>query len=155
PAEVFAQAAWEYTPYQARVWVAQQAAPQLPAAIVGSLQESLPARVAATWGGVMQLEVAAAPAKLVGALVHDFEQLTAEQIASAAGAKELEVDKIYLAVIRCDQRKLSIRVRELDCHSRQLGPIVERSAMTVADLAPRLCDAIAESFTPLARIEIV
>jgi hypothetical protein len=155
PAEALAQAAWEYTPYEARVWIAQQAAPQLPAATIDKLQGALPARARTTWDGVLQLQVSAAPAGLVGSLIHDFDQLAVEQIANVATAKELDVDKIYLAVIRCEQSGFRIRVRELDCHSRQLGSIVELSAITLPDLAPGLCDAITECFTPLARIEIV
>jgi hypothetical protein len=155
PARALGQAAWEYTPYQARVWIAQQAAAQMPATLIDRVGSTLSARVATTWGGVMRLDVAAVPTRLRCRLLNDFDELTADAVASEATAKDLENDKIYLAAIRCAQGSYSIRVRELDCHSRQLGPVVERSMATTLDLATALSDAIADAFTPLARIELV
>jgi len=130
PARVLGQAAWEYTPYQARVWIAQQAVAQMPNGLIDGVGNALSARVATTWCGVMRLDVAAIPPPLRCRLLNDFDKLTADEVASAANAKDLENDKIYLAAIRCDQGSYSIRVRELDCHSRQLGPVVDRSMAT-------------------------
>jgi len=155
PAEALAQAAWEYTAYQSRLWIVAQTAPQTPANISEGLRQALPARIATTWSGLMQLQVAAAPARLRCSVLNDFETLTADVIAAATDAKELEADKIYLAAIRWKKGYFEVRVRELDCHTRQLGSIVERSASTLSDLPTVVSDAINESFTPLARIELV
>jgi len=155
PAQALAQAAWEYTPYQARLWIAQQAVPQLPARLIGNLERVVTDRIAATWGGVMRIEAAAAPARLRSGLLNDFESLTAEEISSATDATQLEADKIYLVAIGWQDGHCSVGVRELDCRSRQLGAVVSRISATTTNLAFDVCDAISESFTPLARIELV
>jgi hypothetical protein len=152
----FGQAAWEFTPYQARIWIAQEATPQLPASLTASLQETLPARIATTWGGVLTVEVAAAPSKLRCRLLAHFDQLTAEMVASAVDPKELEsADKIFLTALHKSDSGYLLRMRELDCPSRQIGPLVEISLTTLAGLPNAVTDALAESFTPLARIELV
>jgi hypothetical protein len=155
PAKAFAQAAWEYTPYQARLWLVTEAAPQLPATLSKTLLHELPARVAATWGGVMELQAGEAPVRVRCLVLKDLETLSAETIAAGADAKELEADKIYVTAIRALAGGFVVRVRELDCHSRQVGPVVERLASTSSQLVTNLSDAIKESFAPLARIEVV
>jgi hypothetical protein len=155
PAHAFGQAAWEYTPYRARVWLAIEPAPQLPAGLVTILGDAVPARCSAVWGAVMQLEVAAAPSRLRSALVQDLGQLTVDMVTGVADRSDLEGDKLYVAALLFRDGLLVTRMRELDCRSRQLGPVVERSCPTVAALSPALWDALAESFTPLARIEQV
>jgi hypothetical protein len=155
PSSVLAQAAWEYTPYQARIWIARQATPQIPAGLEERLNLSLPARTRSTWLGVMQLQVASAPAKLRRLILTDLDWLTAEMVAAVVNPKELEVDKVYLTALTYQEGAIILRLRELDCQSRQLGPIVERSVPDVTGLSIALADAVAESFTPLARIEQV
>jgi hypothetical protein len=149
------QATWEYAPYRARVWLAVESLPQLPASLAATLSDTLPKRANAVWGAVMQIEVTAAPVKLRGALLQSLEQVTPEALASAADRTDLESDKLYLAILLYREGSFLVRVRELDCRSRQLGPVIEGSCSTVAGLSPALWDAVAESFTPLARIEQV
>ena len=48
PASALAQAAWEYTPYQAIVWLALEPVPQLPPSLVASLGDSMASRSRAT-----------------------------------------------------------------------------------------------------------
>src|SRR4029079_8224815 len=98
------------TRYQSRLWIAAEAAPQLPSSLIGSLQAALAARVVATWGGVMQMGTGMAPARLRCSLLNDFENLTAEAITSATEAKELDADKIYLAVIHWKAARYLIEV---------------------------------------------
>lgn len=155
PASLFAQAAWDYTPYQARIWIARQATPQIPAGLEDRLHASLSARTRSRWGGVLHLQVQSAPAKLRSQILTDLDRLTAEMVAASVDASELEADKIYLTAITHRGGAIVVRLRELDCQSRQLGPIVERSVPDLAELATALADAVAESFTPLARIEQV
>jgi hypothetical protein len=155
PAGAFGQAAWEYTPYDARLLVALEPSPQLPTSLVATLGEAVPARTNAVWGSVLQMQVAAAQGKLKSALVHDLDHLTAELVAAEVERQELEADKLFVASLAYRDGKPLIRVRELDCRSRQLGPVVERSCTTIAELGLALGDALAESFTPLARIEQV
>lgn len=150
-----AQAAWEFTPYQARIWIAQEATPQLPPTITNSLSQSLPSRIATTWSGVLHVEVAPAPTKLRCRLLAHFDELTADMVASSVEPKELEVDKIFLTALHASPSGFVLRLRELDCPSRQIGPLVEIPFSTINNLTSVVTDALAESFTPIARIEIV
>lgn len=150
-----AQAAWEFTPYQARVWIAQDATPQLPPGLAATLGKTLPSRIATTWGGVLTVEVAPAPSKLRCRLLAHFDQLTADIIASAVDPQELEADKIFLTALHKSDSGYLLRMRELDCPSRQVGPTVEIPFTTLAGLPNAVSDALAECFTPLAKIELV
>jgi hypothetical protein len=149
------QAAWEYTPYQARVWLATEPTPQLPPALIHTLEEAVPARVRAVWGAVMQAGVFPAPAQIRGSMCYRLEGVSVDTVVAAAEKADLDADKVYLATLSWREGTLVVRVRELDCHSRQLGPVVEQSCATIAGLASALCDALSESFTPLVRIEQV
>ena len=77
PKIAIAQAAWEYTPYQIRVWIALDAVPQLPQSLVSSLAESLPARTNTVLGAVVQTQLSGAPAKLRGGMLRDLDGLAA------------------------------------------------------------------------------
>src|SRR5438094_903266 len=99
PAVALGQAAWEYTPYEARAWLAFEPVPQLPAALAATVGSAVTARCGAVWGEVMQMQFAAPPAALRGALLHDLDGLTADAVAAAAERRDLEADKLYLAAI--------------------------------------------------------
>ncbi len=150
-----AQAAWEYTPYQIRVWVALDAAPQLPSSLIAALNQSLPSRVDTVMGPVVQSQLAAAPAKIRGSLLKNLDGISVDEIAAAASPSDLEADKIFLTAVSRRGGEPLIRVRELDVRTRQLEPVVERACSGVGALSLALCDVISESFTPLARIEQV
>jgi hypothetical protein len=155
PAAARGQAAWEYTQYEVRTWLALQSAPQLPAMLVSTIGDAVDERASTVCGAVMQMQVAAAPAAARGAMLYDLDNLTPEEIAAAADRQELEGDKIFLAAIFCRNGAFVVRVRELDCRSRQLGSVFERSCAAAGELPLALWDAVVESFTPLARIEQV
>jgi hypothetical protein len=155
PALVNGQAAWEYTPYQVRVWIALDSMPQLPSSLVSTLANSLPVRSTSVLGAVVESQVVAAPAKLRGTLLKNLDGISGEAITAFAAPSDLEADKVYLAVVTRRDGEPFIRIRELDMRSRQLGPVVERSCNGLGALSLALCDAVCESFTPLARIEQV
>src|SRR5438034_11552871 len=99
PAVALGQAAWEYTPYEARVWLAFEPVPQLPAALTTTVGSAVTARCGAVWGAVMQVQFAAPPSALRAAMLHDLDGLTVDAIAAAAERRDLEADKLYLAAI--------------------------------------------------------
>ncbi|HEX5103897.1 MAG TPA: hypothetical protein VFV87_08815, partial [Pirellulaceae bacterium] len=55
------QAAWEYSPYQVRIWVALETTPQLPPELISPLSESLTARADSVMGAVWSVEVQPVP----------------------------------------------------------------------------------------------
>jgi hypothetical protein len=155
PLTCWGQAAWEYTPYQARLWIALEATPHLPPALAPTLGEAVASRSSAVLGAVLELATAAPPPKLRGAMRQGLAELTADVVAAAATREDLEADKIFLATVGYRGGIFAVGVRELDCKSRQLGPPMERSCATTSGLKAAVWDAMLESFTPLARIEQV
>jgi hypothetical protein len=155
PARALAQAAWEYTPYHSIVWLALEPVPQLPQSLVASLGDSVASRSRATWGGVLHVQVETPPVALQSFLLNDLDTITADAVAASASREALEADKLYLTASAYRAGAIVVRVRELDCRTRQLGPVVQRTCATIDELPLALCDALSESFTPLARIEQV
>lgn len=146
------QAAWEYSPYQVRVWIALEPVPQLPDELIPGLAESLAARSESVFGAVWQLEAAAAPPALQADLLHGLDSLTAERI--AAVAKEgLSADKLYVASITAAPHGYNLAVREVDGRARQIGPVERASLPALESLSPTLWDLIVHSFIPIARVE--
>jgi hypothetical protein len=154
PAAARGQAAWEYSPYQVRVWIALEETPQLPAALVPPLAEFLKSRSESVQGAIWQLEAQAAPAAIRSELLYGLESVTADRL-TAVAKSSLGNDKLYLVAIRLAPQGFDIAVREVDCRSLQLGPVVRASAASLELLPTAVWDLIAAEFTPLARIERV
>jgi hypothetical protein len=150
-----AQAAWEYTPYEVRIRIALEPTPQLPAATVATIADSVAARSDTVLGAIWHVETAAAEPALRNLLLHSGDDLTAEHVAAMAPAVDLAADKLFLASIVRHDLSLQVTVREFDCRTRQLGPSLILSASSPQSLPLVLWDAIVDLFTPLARIEHV
>jgi hypothetical protein len=150
-----AQATWEYTPYQVRLVVALTPAPQLSSDLTVSIGESVAARADAVFGAVWSLTTSAAESQLRSEMLAGMASLTAEKVVAAVPPAELGADKLYLARIHWHNETFRVGVRELDCRTRQLGTLVERTAASRSELASGLWDAVVECFAPLARIELV
>jgi hypothetical protein len=147
------QAAWEYSPYRVRVRIALEPVPQLPTAIVPTLGESITARSQAVLGAVWQVETAAAPPALRDELLLGAEP-SADRLA-LLGPEDLNADKLMLTAIVRKGGGFHVTVREVDCRTRQLNAPVTRIVFGMPSLATAVWDALLESFTPLARIEMV
>lgn len=154
PSTCLAQAAWEYTPYQVRVWLALEVTPELPPQLVPPLGDSLAARSESVMGAVWSLQAEPAPAALRDDLLQRLEKITPDQIA-AASKTVLSADKIYLAALTAGPQGYDLAVRELDARARQLGPVSRGQIPSLESAGIALWDLIAASFTPLAKIERV
>ena len=154
PAAARGQAAWEYSPYQVRVWIALEETPQLPAELLPPLTEFLTRRSESVQGAVWQLEAQAAPPAIRSELLHGLQSLTADRLV-AADKYSLGGDKLYVAAIRLAPQGLDVALREVDSRSRQLGPLARAIAASPELLPTVLWDLISAEFTPLARIERV
>ena len=154
PAAARGQAAWEYSPYQVRVWIALDQTPQLPAELLPPIAEFLTRRSESVQGAIWQVEAQAAPAAIRSELLHNLDSLTADRLA-AADKNVLNGDKVYAVAIRVAPHGLDVALREVDSRSRQLGPVARASAASAEWLPTVLWDLIAAEFTPLARIERV
>ena len=154
PCAALGQAAWEYSPYQVRVWMALEPVPQLPAELLPGLAETLTRRSESVQGAVRQLQAEAAPSAIRSEMLRGLDSLTAERLVSAS-KDSLNGDKLYLAAIRLTPQGFALAVREVDSRTRQFGPVVQASAPSPELLANSLWDLIAANFTPLVRIERV
>lgn len=153
--QCWGQAAWEYTPYQARIWVALAPVPALPSALVEKFREHAPARAAAVFGSFLEVDLVQAPRAVTGELLKNLDSLTADQVVAAASEADLAADKIYLTAITFSAAQFQVRCREFDCRTRQLGPPSESTCATSGALSLALWDGVRACFTPLARIEQV
>ena len=154
PGAALGQARWEYTPYQVRVWIALEPAPQLPGALIPPLSETLAARSESVMGAVWQLQAAPAPAAVRPALLVQLESLTPDRLI-AADKDCLNADKLYVASIAVAPHGYDVALREIDGRTRQLGPVARTVASSPEALGAALWDLIADNFTPLVRIERV
>lgn len=154
PSRACGQAAWEYSPYQVRVWLALEPAPQLPPEIVPSLGDQLAARSQSVLGAVWDLQATTIPPALRGDVLHALESLTTERIA-AVSKDGLLTDKLYVAAVATSPRGFVVSVREVDGRARQVGPVTSRPIASLEALGTVLWDLIAASFTPLVKIERV
>ncbi len=153
PAVVRAQAAWEYEPYQVRVWIAAPAQAQLPTALRDDLAELLSTRAELVFGALWNARVESVPAALADGFLHDLD-VPVEQLRAAA-PDLLNVDKLVVVRIRRQQGQWQVATRELDCRAWQWSEVEHRSAGPAAGLALAAWDAAAATFTPIARIEAV
>lgn len=154
PGRACGQAAWEYSPYQVRVWLALEPAPQLPPEIVPPLGDLLAARSQSVLGAVWDLQATAIPPALRDDVLHDLDSLTSERIA-AVSKDALQADKLYVAAVATSPQGFVVSVREVDGRARQLGPVAIRPIASREALGTVLWDLIAASFTPLVKIERV
>jgi hypothetical protein len=138
-----------------RVQLAIDSTPQLRGGLTTTLGESLAARAATVLGAIWHIETATAAPKLRDHLLGRIKVLSADDVVAALPSEDLTADKLYLAAIASRDSELTIAVREFDCRTRQLGLLIERTAPGIPGLAAALWDAVLESFTPLARIELV
>lgn len=154
PSRCSAQAAWEFSPYQVRIWIALPDSPTWGRAQIDQFRDVLLGRAESSFGPVWSCEVEAAPNELATALRGSLEDLKVEQVQTAMKVGDA-TDKIYLVNLRDDRGALRLQVRELDYRARQFGVVVERDAWQREALPWLIWDAVASVFTPVARIERV
>ena len=153
PRSVWAQAAWEYSPYQVHIWLAAAPQVELPPAAIDNLAAALAARAEVVCGAVWNVHAQAAPPMLRGDLLSGGEP-SAERL-KALAPDVLKADK--LIVIRLTPGAIGWRIeaRELDLRTRTWGTVVPKSAANVESLPLAAWDAAAATFTPITRIEMV
>jgi hypothetical protein len=150
----FAQAAWEFSPYEVRIWLALPDDPTWQENQIAQLRSVLVGRAETSFGPVWNCQVEAAPAALASEMRSSLQGIKVEQVQDVmpAGAA---VDKVYLVAVNDDHGLLQIQIRELDYRARMFGVVLERETMQRDGLAWPIWDGISAAFTPLARIERV
>lgn len=149
-----AQAAWEYAPYQVQIWLALPDDPTWQAANYEQIKQVLLGRAETTFGAIWDCAVEPAPAAIAGEIRVALADLTVEQV-QAVAPQGFKADKIYLVGVADGAGSFQIRVRELDYRARQFGMIREMETPQREALPWQIWDGIAQSFTPIAKIERV
>jgi hypothetical protein len=149
-----AQAAWEFTPYQVRIWIALPEDPTWSDTQFAQLAAVVQGRAESSFGPVWATIVERAPVELASTMRSQFADLKVEQV-QAVVPKGEALDKIYLIEAHEIQGRLQVQVRELDYRARQFGVVVEREALQRAVLPWVIWDTIASIFTPIAKVERV
>jgi hypothetical protein len=153
PRAALAQAAWEYSPYQVRIWLLAAPQPQLPPALRDELAAQLADRAEVAFGAVWSVQIAEPPADLrqtlLAALDAPLDKL------KAAAPDLLKVDKLILVRPLWSDAGWRVEARELDCRAWQWSHVVRREAGGGDALGLALWDAAAATFTPIARVEAV
>src|SRR5687768_17128302 len=91
----FGQAAWEYSPYEVRIWLALPDDPTWNGAQVEQLRSILIGRAETALGPVWNTKVERAPDSIATVMRSDLGSLKVEQV-QAAIPGESKIDKIYL-----------------------------------------------------------
>ena len=144
---------WEYSPYRLRVWVSQAPSTWLNSQTELAIRRALAQRAEIEAGAAWNLVLAPPPPQLSAAIFLHLGTLSADDIARAAPAA-LQDDKILLLSVEATAREYVLRARELDCHTRTWGPVVESRERHPGLLADRAYATIVRAFAPLARIEM-
>ena len=150
---LLAQAAWEYSPYQVRVWIAAPSHAQLPPALRDELAALVAARAEVVFGAVWSTRVESVPPALADGFVHDLE-VPLDRL-KAVAPDLLDADKLLVLRVVRGHAGWQIAARELDCRTRQWSEVQVRSAGAADSLALAAWDAASAAFTPIVRIEAV
>ncbi len=147
------QAPWEYSHYQVSVWLSADDAdfpPQLRSQIADFIQR----RAEAVHGAAWDVATSTSPPDFQSLMALDGPEVTPEEL-QFIPEDALTADKLFFVTATAEGDGYRIRARELDCRTRQLGPLFKRFASTRDDVALSVWDAIGRAFTPLTRIESV
>lgn len=150
----FGQAAWEFSPYQVKVWLALEDRPELGGNFPQRIGELLLGRAEVVFGGAWQIESSPAPLAIATDFLARPDELTPDSM-NAAADKVLDNDKIFLVAVMFAGDNYRIAVREVDGRTRQTGPAIARTAGQREAIGLAAWDAILDSFTPLAKVETV
>ncbi len=141
--------AWELRPYRIQALFAIDGDEQLPAHVQSELPVYLKERGAAIVGGTWKLEVAAAPAELAHAIVHDIGSVTQKMLPATAQ----QFDKVILLGLEAADGGFRIRAREFDVVTGLWNATISSDARQADYLPQAALRAMLTAFAPLARIE--
>jgi hypothetical protein len=146
PNSMFAQDAWEHTPYNIQVYLASrgEAANEALPAIAAHLSD----RADTVVGGGWKLQVNVASPALVQSLAGGWDQLKPEHVPLS----ESVPDKVVILAIDAGSSPV-IEAREFDCRARLFGPIQRREVAQPWRIRREAFLALTSAFTPLARVE--
>ena len=153
PRAARAQAAWEYSPYEVRIWLLAAPQPQWPPALRDAVAAQLADRAEIVFGAVWSTQIEEPPPELRETLTAALEAPLDKL--KAAAPDLLKIDKLILVRPAWSDSGWQVAARELDCRAWQWSPVATREAGSGEPLGLAMWDAAAATFTPIARIEAV
>lgn len=154
PRQAAAQAAWEFSPYDMKVCVAFSNEPEFTPEFAAQTRNVLAVRADSVFFAAWKLTASRANSAVAGMMFTHWDKSTFEDV-KAGDAKLVEGDKLYLLVVTRDRGDYLVRGRELDLHTRVMGPAVERRCGALPGVPLACWDLIAGSFVPMAKIETI
>ena len=148
------QTAWEYSPYDVRLWVVADADPRFPPGVRDAIGRTIAERADVMFGAVWRLKMEPTPPQIANEIRRGLEGITVERLMELAPAA-LKGDKLLLVHISADAAELAAKARELDCRTRHWSALTAVTAPTLKTLPLATWDAVSRVFTPLVRIESV
>lgn len=145
--------AWDTAPLEVRVWVAVVPDADFPPPWQAGLKEQMAARLARFCGAAARVEVEEPPDQARRQMLNGLEAVAAE--AGFFGqSRPAAAEKTLLVRVAAGPDGYEVTAREYDAATRVLGPVVRQRVWHWAEVAPAACRAAAQSFRPLARVEI-
>lgn len=161
PVSAAERVVWELRPYEVRVVLAPDDAPQWTGRRLRSLATALRDAARATFGRQWKLEAFVADVDARRALHAARDEAASERAhealvrSSAAGDRAAAVDKAIVLALRGTATGGVLAAREWDAETGTWGPSIERPAAARGDLAAAAFGAVAAAFSPQARCEKV
>lgn len=149
--------AWEYSPYQVRIWIALDDAPSL-AGMERPLARRLIERADVTFGAAWKVEAGPAPARARFDLTRRLSAMSVE-VVEAYDSKALvaatgeDLDKLIVVSIAESPDGYLVQSRELDARARSFGRLESQLEGNRARLAAAASEVLVRAFTPITRIE--
>ena len=147
-----AQTAWEYSPYDVRIWVASGDDPRLQSIWPHPLTRTLVDRADSVLGACWRVDVVPAPSLLTRDVLHRTERITLADI-EAIDADVLSADKLILLSVDLRSGSFQVRARELDCRTRAWQRTFTKTVRQPRAVCRAAFEVVAAAFTPLARVE--
>ena len=154
PRSVFAQAAWEFSPYEVKVCLALSNEPEFTPTFSALVQEELTNRADIVFFAAWKLAAASPNSQVAGQLLTHWDKLSFDSL-KAGDANLVKGDKLSLLAVTRVDGVYRIRGRELDLRTRVMGPTIERRCGALPAVPLACWDVVAAGFLPLAKIESV
>lgn len=143
--------AWEYQPYQIKVWICTDGSADLVASY-DRLVDGILTRMELIDGACLRFDVEPPSSTWRYALLEHLDH--PEQFEDLVNVESLEGwDKLMVVCLENVQGQVRSRVREFDMTTQQWGPLGIETVEHLGGLIPAVSQAMAQAFMPIARVE--
>lgn len=145
------QSLWHVTPYDLRVVLALEDAPELGPVVGQRMQEDLVARCEASFASACNVEVRQAGPLFRAVAVQALGEMTEDGLLRH-DAEWGQLDKLIVAAVGVSAAGFDVKVREMDCRTRMWGPVHTRRLRQGELLGEAVFQSVVAAFSPVALI---